>query len=124
MPRYIVVLKESDAAAFNAWLQGHPQLDARSGGGATFTIGLALLSDPDDGSVVRGRWCDWSMPGAWWTALKGRFENQILADERNTSDEAKWRVSWYPATTWTPEQVLADTTRKPRAVKVVPVETP
>jgi hypothetical protein len=117
--RYIV-LRESRVDAVNDWLQDHPTLDIRGGGGLTFgPVKLALLTDPDDGSVVRGRLCSWKLQPEWVDILIDRMESMewIVNLPIPTCD-----FSHYGRSNWSLEQVLIDVTRKPFPVKIVPVE--
>ncbi len=118
--RYIIV-RESRVAAINSWLQDHPTLDPRGGGDQTFgAVRLALITDPDDGSVVRGRGCLWQLSSEWKGVILDRMAN--LSWKVNTTDNDN-DLSHYGRANWTKRQVLDDVTRKPFAVKVVPVES-
>ncbi len=119
----IIILRESRVVTANNWLHNHATLDnsagGKHGGNQTFTEKVALLTDPDDGSVVRGRIIRWKMPDAWRTLLLDKF--QTLGWKFNTTDNDN-DVSAYNADAWTLAEALADITRKPFALKIVPVE--
>lgn len=114
----IIILRENRKGAANAWIHRHSDLDRLNGGNRTFTVKVALLSDPDDGSVIRGRICSWKMTTRLKNILLDRFRaNGWKFNKTDNNND----VSAYNADNWTTAQVLADTTRKPRALKIVPV---
>jgi hypothetical protein len=118
--RYIIV-RQSKAAAINAWLQDHPDLDPRGGGDQTFVhLTLALTADPDDGSVVRAYGASWELPVSWWNKIRDKVIS--LGWKINTTD-ADNDISHYTSGSWTVQQVLNDVTRKPAVLKVVQAET-
>jgi hypothetical protein len=118
----IILLNAAHRAAAHNFLKNHPKLDPRGSGDRTFGIKVALLGDPDDGSIVRGYLVGWRLPDDWWTALQDFF-----VDDRGWNvnlPTAAGDVWHYTSSIWTLEAMLADTTRKPFALKVVPVEVP
>jgi len=117
----ILLVRESRISAIHGFLLNHPKLDKRGGGDQTFGVKLALLGDPDDGSVVRARLAGWRLPNDWWITL--RDDVVPAAWKVNTTDNDN-DLSHYASSNWTLDQVLADVSRKPFALKIVPVEEP
>jgi hypothetical protein len=111
----ILILNASQAAAANQWLRRHPTLNPI--GDDYVTVRLALLGDPDDASIVRAYACGaWLTPNQWLT-LSGYLSDRgwLINDPSPATDGAHYLSSQY-----TFEQALADTTRKPFALKTVP----
>lgn len=117
----VIIVRASRKAAVLSFLHNHPQLDPMGGGDQSFAVRLALLGDPDDASVVRGYAVGWSLSDAHWILLRAWFVDHVENWKVNTSDSDN-DVSHYNTANWTYAQIKADTTRKPFAVKVVPVE--
>lgn len=120
--RYFIIVKESNVAAMNAWLDHHPQLDPRGGGGNTFARQVVWSNDPVDGSVVRGRVCEWKLPADWWETVSAEFNLRGL--KINETRLNQWDGSYYPwSEGWNQATAMADETRKPMAMFFVePVE--
>jgi hypothetical protein len=100
--------------------EGINHLDPLGGGGHFTKTELALLGDPDDGSIVRSYAVGWWLPQAHWVILRDWFQTTVNW-KVNTTD-ADNDISHYNSANWTWPQILADTTKKRFAVKVVPVE--
>lgn len=97
----------------------HPKLDPRGGGDKTFGVKLALLGDPDDGSIVRAYAAGWRLPDNWWLIFRSFLVRKrwLINDPTPAGD-----VWYYSSVNWSFEDVLADTSKKPFPFKVVPVE--
>ncbi len=112
----IIVLREAEVPAANAWLDRHPELDLRGGGAQSFTTPVALESDAVPRWPPRGRILSWGLSDDDYAILKTKFLN--LGWKANSTD-ANNIVSWYDADDFSEEQVLADLTRKPGALRYV-----
>ena len=110
-----LIVNDAHRPVIHPWLKNHAQLDRRGGGDKTFSVKLALLSDPDDGSVVRAWLCCWKLPDAWWVTLR----DKVLSQGWTVNDPMSTDFAQYPFTTWSLADVLADTTRKSHALKIV-----
>lgn len=110
-----LLLREARVAAVNSWLANHPQLDLRGGGLQSFNVRLNLNADPP--STVRARLCRWDMPDAWEQAVRDEITSRgWLVNTTNATND----LSSYNVESWTLAQVLADTTRKPAVLKLIP----
>jgi hypothetical protein len=77
---------------------------------------LALLTDPDDGSVVRAYAGSWDgFNENWWNTMSTWIQDQGW--DIPGTDGASYDMGSF---TWA--QALADTTKKPVGMKIVPVE--
>jgi len=120
-----LIVREGRVVAVNRWLKNHADLDVvqKGGGERTFDkVKLALLTDPDDGSVIRARACLWKLSPARAQIILNRMASRNPPWKVNTTDLDN-DLSWYRRRNWTKRQVLDDVTRKPRKLKLVPVET-
>ncbi|MHC4369712.1 MAG: hypothetical protein ACYSW8_19040 [Planctomycetota bacterium] len=80
---------------------------------------LALIGDPDDGSVVRAYAAHWKgAPDARWNSIVQEITDRGWKMNSTDNDNV---ASSYNGDNWTRQQVLADITRKPFALKRVPV---
>lgn len=117
---HYLVLRAPRGAAINAWLHNHPMLDLRGGGNRTFeTVSLVLTSAPDEcqpgPDQLEAFGASWKMSVVWRDIIR----NEILARnwKVNTTD-ANNDYSDYSSQSFTWAEALADTTRKPSALKV------
>jgi hypothetical protein len=101
----------------NTWLDHHPKLDVRGGGGDTFTERHEVVGGggPNDVHYV----CSWNMPDDWFDDLIAEIEQRNW----NINVVAGWDFSHYDDT-WTIEEIKADVVRKPYAIETQEIPEP
>ncbi|MHC4635114.1 MAG: hypothetical protein ACYSYU_07915 [Planctomycetota bacterium] len=120
----LLIVEKTKAEALNTWLKNHPLVDPRGGGDKTFTMTLALLTDPPDGSVVRAYIAGWKLPNGWWLAIRDEVLSRGWHINDPAFDEVAHYRSWLNDDTgdqYTREEALADTTKKSQPLRIVPV---
>jgi len=116
MVNRIIVLERTRAIQMNSWMALNMGLDLASMFGRWR---LALTSDPDDGSVVRAYAAHWKRaPDARWNRIVQEILDRGWKVNSTDNDNV---ASSYNGDNWTRQQVLSDVTRKPFALKRVPV---
>ena len=114
--RQYLVISDAFKGRLTAWLAHHNIVDIRGGGADTFDKQLAYTTDPTDGSIARAWICCWKMEDDWLEAIRTR----AIIEGWAINDPVTPDLSHYKYSDWTEDQVLADTTRKARAMQVVP----
>lgn len=114
----IILVNANRRDEIRTFIRNNADLLDPLGGDDYFVSKLALIGDPDDGSVVRAYAAGWHLPQSWWVKLSEKVDTWKV----NTTD-ADNDASHYRSDNWSLQQVLDDTTRKPFALKVVPVES-
>jgi len=87
----------------------------------SFSVKLALLGDPDDGSIVRAYGSGWNFPNDHWDVMEDFLEDTSgwrVNDNHPQTDASFWKTNVEA----TFEEALLDTRKKPFAYKVVPIE--
>jgi hypothetical protein len=114
--RYFLIVRDGIVAPVRAWLQDHPLLDPRSGGGQMFTTKLAEPGDPDDGSVVRAWMAEWKLEDTWFQEVQDEYGRRNFKVNVTTPN---WDASYYSKDYYSRQEVLDDQTRKPDRFKIV-----
>jgi hypothetical protein len=120
MPNVILVVDQGFANSFNArFAQRNQPGETRE---KTFTVPVFVdVGAPGPPSFQPyGFWCQWNMTDADWADfLLFLVENNFKVNDPNGAD-----ISYYFADEFTSTQVLADLTRKDKALLVDTVEGP
>ncbi len=105
-PLRILVCHRDQRDKINTWLDHHPELDLRGGGGDTFSVQTHVVGGgPNDVHYIAG----WRMPDDWFSTLL----DWLVQRQWNVNvNDVTWDFSWY-GDTWTLLQVYDDLTRKP-----------
>ena len=114
--RYLVCHRDQ-RDKLNTWLDHHPTLDVRGGGGDTFTIKWHVVGgNPNNNHYI----ASWKMPVDWFVTLLDEIDRRQW--NVNTNDPLLWDFSFYTSSGWTPNEVLADTDRKPFVLEAIEEE--
>lgn len=115
----IIMVNANRKSQLITFFANHEQLGHGSSHADTVALKLALLGDPDDGSIVRAYATQWHLPNTWWLWIKDFLDgtNWVINSPMPNND-----LSHYNAASWTWAEALADVTKKRFPLKVVPVE--
>lgn len=111
--RKILIVHRDRRDQINTWLDHHPILDVRGGGGDTFKKQMHVIG----GGVNAVHYiASWKMPDAWFAIL---LDWLVQRNWNVNVSDVSWDFSWYDGETTLRREAHADLVRKPYALEYV-----